>query len=76
MKSILNCMSFAEDLLKQSAEEIAREIGGGDPNSPTEYVRTAILNYKLQSRLVRATWYLVIGTWLLAAASLAIAYIK
>ncbi len=69
-------MSLAEDLLEKSAEEIAKEIGGGEPNSPTETTRNIILNYKLQSKLIKETRYLVVATWVLAIASIAIALIK
>lgn len=63
-------MSIAEDLLKKSAKEIAKEIGGGNPGSPTEYVRITILNYKLQSRLIIATWCLVMLNGVLIIISL------
>ncbi|MAE68584.1 MAG: hypothetical protein QF793_04375 [Candidatus Peribacteraceae bacterium] len=69
-------MSLAQTLLKQSAEEKAGAIRGGNPGSPTETTREIILNYKLQQKLIRQTFLLVVATWVLSIVTIAVVIIK
>ncbi len=47
-------------MLKKPLNELIGSVGSGYPGSAFEYVLSAIINYKLQLRTIRATWVLAI----------------